>query len=82
MRFRHRSAASRVTRLGKTFDPTAAAAVVSNDPLTLDIHLLGEPLGFSGGFLVAAGIAVGLAVVALLAMPAQRANGQARLHMH
>ena len=42
----------------------------------------GAATGFSGGFLAAAGIAVGLAVVAFLAMPAQRATGQARLHMH
>ncbi len=42
----------------------------------------GAATGFSGGFLAAAGIAVGLAVIALLAMPAQRATGQARLHMH
>lgn len=56
----------------------AAVATAAGD-LTTSI---GAATGFSGGFLAAAGIAVGLAVVALLAMPAQRATGQARLHMH
>ena len=42
----------------------------------------GAATGFSWGFLAAAGIAAGLAVAAFLAMPASRATGQARMHMH
>ena len=42
----------------------------------------GAATGFSWGFLAAAGIAAGLAVAAFLAMPATRATGQARMHMH
>ena len=56
----------------------AAVATAAGDLTTPT----GAAAGFSGGFLAAAGIAVGLAVVAFLAMPAQRATGQARLHMH
>jgi EmrB/QacA subfamily drug resistance transporter len=56
----------------------AAVATAAGDLTTPT----GAATGFSGGFLAAAGIAVGLAVVAFLAMPAQRATGQARLHMH
>ena len=42
----------------------------------------GAATGFSWGFLATAGIATGLAVAAFLAMPASRATGQARMHMH
>jgi hypothetical protein len=42
----------------------------------------GAATGFSWGFLAAAGIAAGLAVIAFLAMPATRTTGQARMHMH
>jgi EmrB/QacA subfamily drug resistance transporter len=42
----------------------------------------GAATGFSWGFVAAAGIAVALAVVAFLFMPARRATGAARLHLH
>jgi len=42
----------------------------------------GAAAGFSWGFLAAAGIAAGLAVVAYLTMPTVRATGMARMHMH
>ena len=42
----------------------------------------GAAIGFSWGFLAAAGIAAGLAVAAFVAMPASRATGQAPMHMH
>ena len=56
----------------------AAVATAAGDLTTPT----GAATGFSWGFLAAAGIAVGLAVVAFLAMPASRATGQARMHMH
>jgi len=42
----------------------------------------GAATGFSWGFPAAAGIAVGLAVFAFRAMPAQHVIGPAHLHMH
>lgn len=56
----------------------AAVAAAGGDLTTPD----GAATGFSWGFLAAAGIAAGLAVAAFLAMPATRAPGQARMHMH
>ena len=56
----------------------AAVATAAGDLTTP----AGAATGFSLGFVAAAGIAAGLAVVAFLFMPAQRATGQARMHMH
>ena len=42
----------------------------------------GAAIGFPWGFVAGAGIAAGLGVAAFLAMPAGRATGQARMHMH
>ena len=56
----------------------AAVAIAAGDLTTTS----GAATGFSWGFLAAAGIAAALAVMAFLFMPAQRAIGQARMHMH
>ncbi len=56
----------------------AAVATAAGDLTTAG----GAATGFSWGFVAAAGIAVALAGAAFLAMPATRATGQARMHMH
>lgn len=56
----------------------AAVATTAGDLTTP----AGAATGFSWGFLAAAIIAATFAVVAFLTMPAQRASGQARMHMH
>jgi hypothetical protein len=56
----------------------AAVATAGGDLATR----AGAATGFSWGFLAAAGIAAGLAMVAFLAMPASKATGHAKMHMH